>query len=759
MKPPLPLPLAVALLATAAVSLDPGGLLEHFEWRTLDVRHRHFARPSPFTERIVILDITEESIERLRPIYGRWPWPRALHGEVAEYLAEDGAAAVGFDLLFAEPVMRREVDAVDWAALSALAQSADLAEVRGELVRRIDALQPGLGDREFVASVAKAGNVFHAAVFVSDDDMAAADDETGTGIPPGVPVPATGGDTLRRHAMLPFAGLAQASRGIGHINVIPDADGIYRRFAPLVWRHAGQSAYPALGVAIAAHVKGVPLAALRRAPPGLAIGDAVLPLLPDSNARIHYQGGTYQRQADGSAGFQSFYRHIPYEQVLAAKDLRAAGQAAPLAPGAFRDKIVLVSAQAAGLSDLRATPFSPVTPGIELHANIIDSLLAGRFLRAPDAAAAFALTLAACLAVACMAQRLRFRLGVPLALTATAGLAGGVWAAFGQGWILPMVQPLVAVALTYGGVLLARAVSAEREKRWLRTAFGHYLAPSVLEEVLRQPDKLRLGGERRRMTVLFSDVAGFTTFSEKLPPEEVSALLNAYLDRMTDCVAQTDGTLDKFVGDAVMAEWNAPLAQPDHAARACETALLMLEEVSRQRTAWQGAGGALDIRIGINTGEMVVGNMGSHQVFDYTVIGNEVNTASRLEPLNKAFGTRIIVAGATRREAEEQRPGRFAFRPLARVMPKGRAEPLDIHELAGRIATLDAAARTRLSDFEEAMTLYLALRFDEARRLFRTVLERRPDDGPAALFAALCEDYLDHPPPADWNGVFVQTEK
>lgn len=261
------------------------------------------------------------------------------------------------------------------------------------------------------------------------------------------------------------------------------------------------------------------------------------------------------------------------------------------------------------------------------------------------------------------------------------------------------------------------------------------------------------------MTVLFSDVADFTTYSEKLPPEEVGALLNGYLDRMTACIAQTGGTLDKFVGDAVMAEWNAPLAQPDHAARACETALLMLNEVSRLNTAWQAAGGALDIRIGINTGEMTVGNMGSHQVFDYTVIGNEVNTASRLESLNKSFGTHVIVSDATRREAETQRPGHFAFRPLGRVMPKGQAEPLSICELAGWQDRLDDATRKKLEAFAAAMEHYLGRRFDEARQQFLAVLEMQPGDGPAALLASRCEEYLDDPPSADWNGVFVQKEK
>ncbi|MFZ2909134.1 MAG: CHASE2 domain-containing protein, partial [Candidatus Desulfobacillus denitrificans] len=226
------LPLAAALLAAAAVSLDPGGQLENFERRTLDARARHHAAPTPHTERIVILDITEESIERLRPLYGRWPWPRSLHGEVAEYLAADGAAAIGFDLLFAEPVTRRELDAEDWQALAALAPNADLAEVRAELARRIDALQPGLGDSQFAAAVARAGNVFQAAVFAPAEKTA-------------------GGGAMRDQAVLPFEDLARASRGIGHINVLPDADGGYRRFFPLLRAGDGEASRPALGLAIA----------------------------------------------------------------------------------------------------------------------------------------------------------------------------------------------------------------------------------------------------------------------------------------------------------------------------------------------------------------------------------------------------------------------------------------------------------------------------------------------------------------------------
>lgn len=724
------LPLTVALVATLAVSLDPGGWLDSFELRTVDARHRHFARPTPFTERIVILDITEESIERLSPLYGRWPWPRALHGEVVEYLANDGASAVGFDLLFPEPALSKETSLADWNTLAALAQSADLAEVREELIRRIDALQPGAGDQEFADAVRKAGNVFQASVIAGEQWI----------------VP-------------PFPELARASHGMGHINVLPDADGVYRRFQPFVSLTSTSGASWALGIAMAAHVRSEPLSAQRQTPGGLAFGKAILPLLPDGSARIHYQGGDLRPLADGNVVFHSYYRHIPYEHVLAAKDLRATGQETPLPVGTFKDKIVLVSAQAAGLSDLRATPFSPVTPGIEIHANIIDSLLAGKFLNAPNRLATFLIMLSACMVAALAAQRARFRLAVPLFVTAVAGYASGSWIAFGQGWLVPIVPSIIAMTLAYGSVLLVRAIVAEKEKRWLRTAFGHYLAPNVLNEVLRSPDKLRLGGERRTMTVLFSDIAGFTTFSEKLPPEEVGMQLNGYLDRMTACLSETGGTLDKFIGDAVMAEWNAPLTQPDHAALACATALRMLEEAGDLGEAWRRAGGALDIRIGINTGEMIVGNMGSHQVFDYTAIGNEVNTASRLEPLNKVFGTRVIVSGATRRDAETWQPGRFVFRALGRVTLKGRDEPIEVHELFGRQASLDAAERASLETFADALDRYVTGHFDMAQTLFRKVLEQRPGDGPTALFIGLCEDFRNHPPASDWDGSFQQTEK
>lgn len=750
----------LAALVALLVALDPGGWLAAFELRTLDARHRAHAAPTAASGQIVILDIGEATIARLAPIYGRWPWPRSVHAEVVDYLAQDGASAIGFDVLFAESADRQEIDARTLDTLTALAAAADLPEVQAELLARLAALRPQGGDAQLAAAAAAAGNVFPAAVFaggglLAGENVAAdavADDEAprvGS-----VPVPATDPAAVQRHGLLPYAALSAAARGIGHINVLPDADGVVRRYTPLTWWRDAERAVPALGLAIVAHARDIPLAHIRRHGAALWLGELALPLNADGSAYIPYQG---VRSIYGH--IDSAWRHIPYEQVLASKDLRAAGRATPLAPGTFRDRIVLISALAAGIADLRATPFSAVTPGIELHASIIDGLLAGRVLRAPGPLVDAVIVLLASLLVAWIAARWRPAIGLGLSLMIAAALASACWIAFARGWILPLVPPLVAVGLTHAGVLLLRTRTAERERRWLRDAFGHYLAPAVLDELLRAPAGLRLGGERREMTVLFSDIVGFTGLSERLPPEEVGRLLNAYLDRMAACVLETRGTLDKFVGDAVMAEWNAPLAQTDHAARACETALRMLQEVDRADAAWRAGGSAIDIRIGINSGELLVGNMGSPQVFDYTVLGNEVNTAARLEPLNKAYGTRIIVAEATRHAAEQQRPGDFAFRALGGVLLKGRAQPLRIHQLVGWRVTLDAATAASLEVFEDALALFLDRRFGQALVLFGSIQQLRPDDGPSAHFIARCAACSATPLADDWDGAYEQTEK
>jgi adenylate cyclase len=685
----------IAVFVSFVVFLDPGGYLASFEKKTIDARYCFYAKPTPHTNDIIILNISEETIKRFEPIYGKWPWPRSIHGEVVEYLISDGAVAIGFDIIFAEQSMRREIDATTIDELKALAKNTDIYEVRKELLSRLDDLIPEISDRQFVTAVKKAGNVFHASVFYVDEKDLFENPHLRAGrsavkkiIPAlsksAVPIPAEYRQNIFFNATVPFSKLAMASRGIGHINVIPDNDGTCRRFDPLLWFRDGDTAYPSLSLVIAATVKGISLHTIRKQNDRVILEDTAIPLLPDGSVIINYQGGHVTHEKDGKNTYESFYRYIPYDFVIASKDLMQAGKAPILPKGTFKGKIILITATAAGLTDLRATPFSPVTPGIEIHANIIDNILSKRFLRSIDGWRGNAYIFLLVIVIGIITLFNRPYIGISITIALICLVTGLHWKLFGHGWVLPIVSVSVAMAAVYLGVLLLKYIYEEKEKRRIRSAFGHYLAPQVLEAVIRSPDKLKLGGERRYMTVLFSDIEGFTSLSEQLTPEEISAILNEYFDHMMNCIKRTGGTLDKFIGDALMAEWNAPIAQADHAARACETALLMMEELRILGEKWkQEQKPSMNIRIGINTGEMVVGNMGSGEIFDYTVIGDEVNISARLESLNKEFGTHIIVSESVRCEAEKHYMGKFVFRFLAEVTLKGRTAPLNVYELVG----------------------------------------------------------------------------
>ena len=764
-------PALIAVLASLAVFLDVGGHLDSFERQTLDARYRFFALPARHTHDIVILHVSEESIKRLEPFYGRWPWPRVVHAEAIEYLESDGASAIGFDILFPEKSLRQEVDSAIIDQLKALAKNADLPEVRAELQHRLDALNPELSDALFVSQVGKSRNVFQSSVFyVGENDLAperglAADENAASRIKSvlansAVPVQLKHREAVFFNATIPFDELARASRGVGHINYIPDSDGVCRRFMPLAWFGARDTAYPSLALIVAAAVKGIPLDKIRMENDRVVVGDAEIPLLPDGSAMINYQGGKITNEHDGKRKFESFYSQIPYESVLASADLVRAGKEPALPAGTFKNRIALITASAAGLSDLRATPFSPVTPGVEIHANIIDNILSARFLRRLGLWTEKAYVLVLALVVGAATASTRPYIGFAIAAALSAAVTGAHWGLFAYGWVLPVVNVSVAMASTYLGVVLLKYVAEEREKKQIRSAFGHYLAPQVLEEVLESPEKLKLGGARRHMTVLFSDIEAFASLSEKMAPEDVSAILNEYLNQMMNCIKETGGTLDKFIGDAIMAEWNAPVTQADHAARACETALLMMEEMTKLGEKWRGVGKPLlNVRIGVNTGEMVVGNLGSKEIFDYTVIGDEVNVAARLEPLNKDFNTNIAVSESTRDEAELHRPGKFVFRRLARVALKGKTAPLDVYEL---VRLKDALARERMEAlglYGQGLDLFLEGRFPEARELFERAVERYPGDGPSRNYAELCAAYEEAPPPPDWNGVYVQRSK
>jgi adenylate cyclase len=348
----------------------------------------------------------------------------------------------------------------------------------------------------------------------------------------------------------------------------------------------------------------------------------------------------------------------------------------------FRDKIVFVGVTAAGLFDVFETPFARgKMPGIQIHAAVADDILSSRFMRPAGGAARVFIVLVCALAVGVIATLIPAWYAAAATIILAAALAWISTAAFGGGLWINLSQPVLAMALAlFGGVSYQYFVEG-REKRQVKRLFGRYVSKDIYDQLVANPTLAQLGGQRREMTVLFSDIRGFTTVSESGEPEDIVAVLNVYFTRMVDVVFKHKGTLDKFVGDMVMALFGAPLDDPDHADHAVEAALEMIEELQRLNVEWQKEGRpALDIGVGINTGPMIAGNIGSEAIMSYTVIGDSVNLGSRLESLNKNYGTRIIISEATRSRLK----GNYVFRPLGDVVVKGKTRAVPIFEVVAR---------------------------------------------------------------------------
>jgi adenylate cyclase len=382
------------------------------------------------------------------------------------------------------------------------------------------------------------------------------------------------------------------------------------------------------------------------------------------------------------------YPHFSAFDLLNAENQIINGEKPAIDPAVFKDKVVFVGVTAQGLSDVFQTPFAGARmPGIQVHAAVADDLLSHRFMapvsRGVTIASVFALALAAG-TIAALVAAWWAALSVLLLLTLF------VWASllvFENGAWINVTQPVLASSLAlFGGVAYQYLVEG-REKRKVKRLFGQYVSKDIFEQLVAHPEQARLGGQRREMTVLFSDIRGFTTLTERGEPEETVRMLNEYFTRMVDIVFAHHGTLDKFVGDMVMALFGAPLEDPAHAEHAVQAAVAMADELARLNEKWKGEGrfAGLDIGIGINTGPMIAGNIGSEAVMSYTVIGDAVNLGSRLESLNKQYGTRIIISDATR----QQLSGRYDVRPLGDVVVKGKTKPVVIFEVRGRLDSVD----------------------------------------------------------------------
>jgi adenylate cyclase len=547
----------------------------------------------------------------------------------------------------------------------------------------------------------------------------------------------------------PLPTIAGAAPGFGFYNTVFDADGVIRN--QLLLMDVRGRALPSLELAAVAVSLGVAprhiVPVTNDEDPGLLWGldlDGKLFIPTDERGllRINYYGGDFPQYA--------------------VADLLSGAVPA----SAIRGKIVLVAATAVGTFDERVTPFSRVNPGVAVHANAIQTILDQRFLRAGFLSQALEVVAALVLAVlfAFLFARVKVSFALPVLLLSAVGVHFASYGLFLQGYDVFEAVPLLEMATMFLFVTVFRYATEERDKQRLRKTFQLYLNPEVMEEMLAQPEKLQLGGDEKDLTVLFSDIRGFTSISEKLSPSALVKLLNEYLTPMTDVVFAKRGTLDKYIGDAVMAFFGAPIDNQRHALSACEAALGMMAALTRLRAKWRSEDPGMppvDHGIGIHSGRMVVGNMGSTQRFNYTVMGDNVNLASRLEGLNKDYGTHVIISEVTllaARNAAGANGETLAVRELDSVQVKGKEAPVRIYELRG-LGEPPERDRPLLDTYANGLGLYRRRKFSEARYEFETCLALAAGDGPARLFLARCDAMLATPPGENWDGVFRMEHK
>ncbi len=640
-----------------------GGFVETVELKTFDRRMRLMADPASASRDIVLVEINETSLRALEPVAGRWPWPRVVHSSVIDFLARAGARVIAYDVQFGERDRRSgfPYGADQWSGEESDAALVESAKASDRLITIADVTYEGL---------AAGGDAS------SDEALPA------TGYAPGA------GFEERPSAHAPFAELAAASLAVAHSGFVLDADGPVRWTSPFV--RVGGQALPALGVAAAVAAAGIGPGDVRLDGDRLVMGEVAMPLVSRPvpafgdvlagrawRALIDYRAPAVL--ADGQTRPYASYSFL---DLLSAELQIVDGQPPDLDPALFRDKIVFVGVTASGLFDVFQTPFGDTgrMPGIQVHASVADSVLSGRFLRPAGTSAGVGAVVTVALAVGLAGAWL----SVPWAVMAAAVVAtvffGASLELFAHGRWLSLVEPVLAIGFAlFGGVSYQYFVEG-REKRRVKALFGRYVSPDVYGRLLDDPALARLGGSRREMTVLFSDIRGFTTASERAEPEALVAQLNEHFSQMVQVLFRHRGTVDKFVGDMVMALFGAPLDDPDHADHAVAAALDMtaaLEELNRH---WAATGRPpLDIGVGINSGEMIAGNIGSDRIMSYTVIGDAVNLGSRLESLNKEYGTRIIISEATRTRLK----GRYDLRPLGEVVVKGKTQSVGIFEVVG----------------------------------------------------------------------------
>lgn len=679
------------------------GLLQGIEARTFDLRANLFAKASASSSAIVLVAVDQESLDWVAENMGIvWPWPRELFSAIIDNAKRRGARAIGFDVLFTEYSASGVSD-----------------------------------DNVLVGAIERAGAFALGSAFPTTRNAKF------SAWPDSIPRPSFkvemgdgAADLLPSYPMatLPISEIGSAVQVLANVHHDADADGIYRRIHPLVF--FDQVPLPTLGIGLylAAH----PRAGITVAGNTIVIEGRTIPLDGSGATILRYRGPHKTHALISGASF------IRQEFRIMNGELDPEQVEQDLA-----DKYILFGYTAPGLFDLRPSPTDGVFSGMEINATMLDNLLTGDFIHSMAAAWTVALVLIftfLALAALSLLSSLRSRIAVALFFILLPVLFSLLLYQLDHDFTLVPVQIAVMAALAMS--IVQGYFMTLNQERFIRHSFKHYLSPTVIDQLLTNPERLKLGGERKELTMFFSDLEGFTRISEGLAPEELTHLLNGYLTVMTDIILEEEGTVDKFEGDAIIAFWNAPLDIANHAEKAVRTALRCQAQLQNMQEHFsERYGKKLVMRIGINTGYAIAGNMGSSTRFDYTVLGDAMNLAARLEGANKYFGSRIMISQATFNQLGSQ----FHCRELGRIRVVGRREPVTVFEPL----SWDGPPENRYGLFSSGLRQFYAGEFAAAL----TEFARQTDTDPvAARYAILCQRHLEHHPD-QWDGVIALDAK
>ncbi|MBM4083871.1 MAG: CHASE2 domain-containing protein [Planctomycetes bacterium] len=724
-------------------------ILRAVELKTLDLRLQVRGKRDPGQE-VVIVAIDEKSIQRL----GRWPWPRRHIAEFVDRMTEFGAKVVAFDIVFAEPQNEAEIKRLNEMLKRFETLRADLGTKADEQLALLKQERLAADDDARLLKAFENALTRNTAIVLGYYFLGR--EEAGFGGKPLSPVGKSllldsayflkePRDKKEREALLslyrqkPAVGvvnaidrLAEMTAAQGFVDTSADYTSVMRE-EYLVTEFNGEF-YPPLAVAAVIFYRGLGKPDIKlKLTRSLALGDTEVSTTEKGMMLINY------------CGPEGTFRTIPFIDVLDRK----------VDTEKFKGKIVFLGATALTIGDFVATPVTSHLPGVEKHATVAENILHKTYLqpRTRTATEDILITAGIGLVLGLVLPRLAALWGALFTAAAWLGyctfayhdlVRHGVWR--------NVTLPTLTVAFCFALITLYRFVFAATQHRVVKHVFQHYLHPGVVSEILKAPEKIQLGGEKKHITVFFSDIQGFTSISESLAPADLMALLNDYLTEMTDIILARDGFLDKYIGDAIVAAFGPPLGMADHAQKACLAALECQERLAALRQTFKQQGRPeIFMRIGLNSGDATVGNVGSRQRLHYTIIGDAVNLASRLEAANKEFGTFTMVSEATYAQAKSE----VVARDLGLIQVVGKNEPVRVFELLGRAGQVSDARRRAIAAFEKGVAEFRNREWQKAVSSFRQALTIDPNDCPSVAFVEKCLELESNPPTDGWNGAYV----